>query len=66
MDKSYYNNLLERDLIEKLNLFSGVKNINLKKLDDIVKSYKIDNSNPIKKFATVLSKTRPFPFFSEG
>ena len=49
VDKSYYNNLLERDLIEKLNLFPGLKNVNLIKFED-VKNYKIDHSNPIKNF----------------
>ena len=62
VDKSYPNNLLGRDLIEKLNLFPGVKNVNIKKFEDVVNNYKIDNSSPIKN----LSKTRPFSFFSEG
>ena len=67
MDKSYSNNLLGRDLIEKLIFFPGVKNLNLKKFDDIVKNYKINNSNPIKNLAGELySKLDHTPFFSEG
>ena len=67
MDKSCSNNLLGRDLIEKLNLFPRVKYVNLKKFDDIVKNYEIDNSNPIKNFAAeIYPKPKYSVFFSEG
>ena len=54
VDKSCPNNLLGRDLIEKLNLFPGVKNVKLNKFEDVVNNYKIDNSRPIKNFEAEL------------
>ena len=64
MDKSCSNNLLGRYLIEKLNFFPGVKNVNLKKFNDILKYNKINNSNTIKNFAAELySKSDHSPSF---
>ena len=54
VDKSYPNNLLGRDLIEKLNLFPAVKNVKLNKFEDVVNNYKIGNSRPIKIFEAEL------------
>ena len=67
VDKSYPNNLLGRDLIEKLNLFPGVKNVNLNKFEDVVNNYKIDNSRPIKNFeAELYPKPDHFPSFQKA
>ena len=65
LDKSCSNNLLGRDLIEKLNLFPGVKNVKLKKFEDVVKNYKIDNFNPKKIAAELYPKPDYSPSFQK-
>ena len=50
--------LLGRDLIEKLNLFPGIKNSMLNSFKNIVENYKIDNFKPIK---NTVAKLYPKP-----
>ena len=72
VDRACSNNLLGRDLIEKLNLIPGIKNLNFTNVDNIVEGYKIDNTKPIKNFVAELyprpnhspsfQKARTLPF----
>ena len=66
VEKSCSNNLLGKDLIEKLNLFPGVKNVKLKKFEDVVKNYKIDNFNPKKIAAELYPKPDYSPSFQKA
>ena len=67
MNKFCSNNLLGRDLIEKLNLFPGINNLKTKSFEDIVKNYKIDNSKLIQNFvAELYQKPEHSPSFQKN